>query len=41
MSRQNYLPNYSVAGARQIPNLVNQNKQHARKHTTILKVMTM
>ena len=40
MSGQNYLPNYSVAGARQMPNLVNQNKQQGRKDTTILKVMT-
>ena len=29
-----------VAGARQMLNLVNQNKQHARKHTAILQVMT-
>ena len=29
-----------VAGARQMLNLVNQNKQHARKQTAILQVMT-
>ena len=32
--------NSFVAGARQMLNLVNQNKQHARKHTAILQVMT-
>ena len=32
--------NHFVAGARQMLNLVNQNKQHARKQTAILQVMT-
>ena len=39
MTGQNELLNYFVAGARQMLNLVNQNKQHARKHITILQVM--
>ena len=34
------LLNYIVAGASQMLSLVNQNKQHARKHTAILQVMT-
>ena len=40
MTGQNLLPNYFVDGTRQMLNLVNQNKQHPRKHTTILQVMT-
>ena len=32
--------NHFVAGAHQMLNLVNQNKQHARKQTAILQVMT-
>ena len=40
MVDQNYLLNYFVAGARQVLNLVNHNKKHARKHTAILQVMT-
>ena len=31
---------YFVPGARQILNLLNQNKQHARKQSTILQAMT-
>ena len=38
MIGQNLLLNYFVAGARQMLNLVNQNKQQARKHTAILQV---
>ena len=41
MISQDELLKYFVAGARLMLNLVNQNKQHARKHTTILQVMTM
>ena len=33
------LLNYIVAGASQMLSLVNQNKQHARKHIAILQVM--
>ena len=40
MIGQNQLLNYFVAGARLMLSLVNQNKQHARKHTAILQVMT-
>ena len=40
MIGQNYLLNYFVAGAQQMLNLVNQNKQRAGKHTAILQVMT-
>ena len=40
MIGQNYLLNYFVAGTRQMLNLVNQNKQHARKHTVVLQLMT-
>ena len=40
MIGQNQLPNYFVAGAHKILNLVNQNKEQARKHTAILQVMT-
>ena len=40
MIGQNQLLNYFVAGARQMLNLVNQNKQHTRKHTSNLQVMT-
>ena len=40
MISQNELVNYFVAGARQMLSLVNQNRQHARKHTAILQVMT-
>ena len=39
MTGQNYLLNYFVAGARQMLNLINQNKQHATKHTAILQIM--
>ena len=41
MIGQNQLLNYFVAGACQMLNLVNQNKQHARKHTAILQVITL
>ena len=34
------LLNYFVAAVPQMLNLVNQNKQHARKHTAILQLMT-
>ena len=40
MIGRNSLLNYFAAGARQMLNLVNQNKQHARKHTAISQVMT-
>ena len=40
MIGQSQLLNYFVAGVRQMLNLINQNKQHARKHTAILQVMT-
>ena len=40
MFGQNWLLNYFVAGARQMLNLVNQNKQHAKTHNVILQVMT-
>ena len=40
MIGQNQLLNYFVAEVRQMLNLINQNKQHVRKHTTILQVMT-
>ena len=32
--------NYFVAGARQIQNLLNQDKHHARNYTAILQVIT-
>ena len=32
--------NYFVAGARQMLSLINQNKQHVKKHTAILQVTT-
>ena len=41
MISQNLLLNYFVAGSPQMLNLVNQNKQQARKHIAILQVMTM
>ena len=40
MIGQNLLLNYFVAEAGQMVNLVIENKQHARKHTAILQVMT-
>ena len=40
MIGENQLLNYFVPGTRQMLNLVNQNKQHARKHTGILQVIT-
>ena len=40
MIGQNQLLDYFVAGVRQMLNLFNQNKQHARKHIAILQVMT-
>ena len=40
MIGQHWLLNYFVAGARQMLSLVNQNKQHPRKNTAILQVMT-
>ena len=40
MIGQNELLNYFVAGVSQMLNLVNQNKQHARKHNAILQLMT-
>ena len=40
MIGQNNSLNYFVAGACQILNLVNQNKQQARKHTAILQIIT-
>ena len=39
MIGQNQLLNYFVAGTHRMLGLVNQNKQHARKHTAILQVM--
>ena len=38
MIGQSELLNYFVDGACQMINLVNQNKQHARKYTAILQV---
>ena len=40
MISQNQLLSYFVAGVHQMLSLVNQNKQHARKRTAILQVMT-
>ena len=37
---QEKLLNYFAAGVRQVINLVNQNKDHARKHIAILQVLT-
>ena len=39
MIGQNQLLNYFATVARQILNLVNQNKHHPRKHTAISQVM--
>ena len=40
MIGQNNLLNGFVAGARQMLNLVNQNKHHAKNDTAILQIMT-